>query len=137
MLSCPQQLIMFILMFIKIQLAFSRAWIRPRPPSSRLGPSRATSTLISAAPLPAPGMVDPDSNLGQTGLNQYIFVSLTSLSLALTISPFYVPRRGVMIPALDPAPESDSWPFWDSDSNSGSRIVEIRIHFGSGSTSGS
>ena len=45
--------------------------------------------------------------------------------------------RGVMIPALDPAPESDLWPFWDSDSNSGSRLVKIRIHIGSGSTSGS
>ena len=45
--------------------------------------------------------------------------------------------RGVMIPALDPAPESDLWPFQDSDSDSGSRFSKIRIHFGSGSTSGS
>ena len=43
--------------------------------------------------------------------------------------------RGVTIPALDPAPESDLWPFWDS--NSGSRLLKIRIHLGFGSTSGS
>ena len=48
-----------------------------------------------------------------------------------------VKSRGVTILALDPGPESDLWPFWDSDSNSGSRLAEIRIHTGSGSTSGS
>ena len=52
-------------------------------------------------------------------------------------STLTVDTRGVTIPALDPAPESDLWPFWDSDSNSRSRLVEIRIHTGSGSTSGS
>ena len=44
---------------------------------------------------------------------------------------------GVTIPVLDSAPELDLWPFWDSHSNSGSRLAEIMIHFGFGSTSGS
>ena len=47
-----------------------------------------------------------------------------------------VPSRGVTIPALDPDPEPDLGPFWDSDSNSGSRLWKIWIHIRSGSTSG-